>query len=116
MILLIYVTVISEILAWAEGKRRLNPQGPEQILKHCIYFTIYFTVYEHLYKKSLKYRKILITSQGKEAFLLIPDGVTVSLQRHKTSSSGRIIPALLCCLCFLITQSVDTFSNVRASS
>lgn len=77
---------------------------------------LYQKLYEHLYKKNLKYRKILIISQAKAAFLLIPDGITISLQRHKTSSSGRIIPALLCCLCFLITQSVDIFPNVRASS
>lgn len=77
---------------------------------------LYQKLYVHLYKKSLKYRKILIISQGKAAFLLIPDGVTMSFQRHKTSSSGRIIPALLCSLCFLITQSVDTFPSVRASS
>lgn len=77
---------------------------------------LYQKLYVHLYKKSLKYRKILIISQGKAAFLLIPDGVTMSFQRHETSSSGRIIPALLCSLCFLITQSMDTFPNVRTSS
>lgn len=57
---------------------------------------LYLKLYEHLYQKSFKYTKILIISQGKAAFLLIPDGVTISFQRDKTSSSGRIIPALLC--------------------
>lgn len=43
-----------------------------------------------LYKRSLRYRKNLIISHGKAAFLVVPDEVAVSFQRHGTSSSGRI--------------------------